>query len=119
MAKFIYKMQSLLNIKEKLEDQAKTAYGLARMTLNGEEAKLAQLIARKEQYVEQKRQETTTENRKSFEGLPVTYAAVIFPLLSILRLWVDAKPFAWIYGIVLMVTAFFNLARIRVPKPQI
>ena len=69
--------------------------------------------------MEQKRQETTTENRKSFEGLPVTYAAVIFPLLSLLRIWVDAGVFAWIYGVVLMVTAFFNLARIRIPKPQI
>ena len=60
MAKFIYKMQSLLNIKEKLEEQAKTAYGLDRMTLNEEEAKLAELIARKEQYVEQKRQEMSS-----------------------------------------------------------
>ena len=60
MAKFVYKMQSLLNIKEKLEEQAKTAYGLARMTLNEEEAKLAELIARKEQYVEQKRQEMSS-----------------------------------------------------------
>ena len=60
MAKFIYKMQSLLNIKEKLEEQAKTAYGLARMALNEEEAKLAQLIARKEQYVEQKRREMSS-----------------------------------------------------------
>ena len=69
--------------------------------------------------MEQKRQETTTENRKSFEGLPVTYAAVIFPLLSLLHIWLDATVFAWIYGCVLMVTAFFNLARIRIPKPQI
>ena len=60
MAKFVYKMQSLLNIKEKLEEQAKTAYGLARRTLNEEEAKLAQLVARKEQYVEQKRQEMSS-----------------------------------------------------------
>jgi len=60
MAKFVYKMQSLLNIKEKLEEQAKTAYGLARMTFNEEEAKLAELIARKEQYVEQKRQEMSS-----------------------------------------------------------
>ena len=56
MAKFVYKMQSLLNIKEKLEDQAKAAYGLARMALNEEETKLAQFVAGKEQYVEQKRQ---------------------------------------------------------------
>lgn len=57
MAKFIYKMQSLLNIKEKLEEQAKTAYGLAKAALNEEEAKLAELVARKNQYIEQKRTE--------------------------------------------------------------
>ena len=56
MAKFIYKMQSLLNIKEKLEDQAKTAYGLAKAALNEAEEKLAELIARKNQYIENKRQ---------------------------------------------------------------
>lgn len=56
MAKFVYKMQSLLNIKEKLEDQAKTAYGLARAALNEEEAKLEQLKSQKKQYIEEKRQ---------------------------------------------------------------
>ena len=60
MAKFVYKMQSLLNIKEKLEDQAKTAYGLARAVLNEEEEKLKQLIARKNQYIENKRQEMSS-----------------------------------------------------------
>lgn len=57
MAKFVYKMQSLLNIKEKLEDQAKTAFGLAKAVLNEEEEKLASFIAKKNGYVEQKRQE--------------------------------------------------------------
>jgi len=60
MAKFIYKMQSLLNIKEKLEDQAKTAFGLAKAALNEEEAKLAELVFRKDRYVEQKRQEMSS-----------------------------------------------------------
>lgn len=60
MAKFIYKMQSLLNIKEKLEDQAKTAFGLAKAALNEEEARLAELISRKNGYVEQKRQEMSS-----------------------------------------------------------
>jgi len=55
MAKFVYKMQSLLNIKEKLEEQAKTAYGMAKATLNEEEVKLAGFIARKNQYIEEKR----------------------------------------------------------------
>lgn len=56
MAKFIYKFQSLLNMKEKLEEQEKTAYGLARAVLNEEEEKLTQLVAKKNRYVEEKRQ---------------------------------------------------------------
>lgn len=56
MAKFIYKMQSLLNIKEKLEDQAKTAFGLARAALNAEEEKLERLVLKRNGYIESKRQ---------------------------------------------------------------
>lgn len=56
MAKFVYKMQSLLNIKEKLEEQEKTAYGLAKAALIEEETKLAQMVAKKNQYIEKKRE---------------------------------------------------------------
>ncbi len=56
MAKFVYKMQSLLNIKEKLEEQAKTAYGLAKAVLNEEEEKLAQMVARKNRYIAEKKE---------------------------------------------------------------
>lgn len=55
MAKFVYKMQSLFDIKEKLEDQAKTAFGLAKSALNAEEEKLAEYIRKKNVYIEQKR----------------------------------------------------------------
>ena len=71
MAKFIYKMQSLLNIKEKLEDQAKTAYGLAKAALNEEEAKLAELIARKNRYIEQKRETMASIAPNMSEGRTV------------------------------------------------
>lgn len=57
MAKFIYSMQSLLNIKQKLEDQEKTAFGLAKATLNEEEEKLRRLFLQKQQYTERKRME--------------------------------------------------------------
>ena len=67
---------------------------------------------------EQKRQEETAENRKFFEGLPVTWAAVIVPLTSLLRLCA-AEKMPWIMGIVLGVTGFCFIARIRVKKPQI
>lgn len=63
MAKFVYQLQSLLNIKQKLEEQEKTAYGLARSRLNEEEAKLTALLQKREYYVEQKRQEMSSRVR--------------------------------------------------------
>lgn len=50
MAKFIYKMQNILEIKYKLEEQAKTAYAVARAELNAEELKMKHLSERKEKY---------------------------------------------------------------------
>lgn len=50
MAKFIYKMQNLFSIKQKLEDQAKSAFGAAKMRLDEEEEKLVCLEKRKEDY---------------------------------------------------------------------
>ena len=56
MKKFRYSMQSLLVIKQKLEDQAKAAYGAAKLRLSEEEERLAALQRRREEYVEEKRQ---------------------------------------------------------------
>lgn len=50
MAKFIYRMQSVLNIKEKLEEQAKNEFALASQRLNEELEKLEQLENRQEEY---------------------------------------------------------------------
>lgn len=50
MAKFIYRMQNILDIKMKLEDAAKQEYADARIELNIEEEKLKALRARKEEY---------------------------------------------------------------------
>lgn len=50
MAKFFYKMQNILNIKEKLEEQARNDFAVAANALKDEEAKLAGLVARKEEY---------------------------------------------------------------------
>ena len=55
MAKFIYRMQSLLNIQYQLESQAKMDLGRAQMHLNEEEEKLQILIDRKEAYLEEGR----------------------------------------------------------------
>lgn len=50
MAKFIFKMENLLSIKYKLEDQAKAEYGMELVKLREEEYKLELLIAKKEEY---------------------------------------------------------------------
>ena len=50
MSKFIYRMQNILNIKAKLEEQAKMDYGLARVRLTEEEEKLERLAERKRAY---------------------------------------------------------------------
>lgn len=50
MAKFVFKMQSILNIKLKLESQAKIAYGQANRKLKEEEGVLQALIAQRGVY---------------------------------------------------------------------
>ena len=53
MAKFIYRMQNILNIKYKLEEQAKTEFMLANQQLQEEESKLELLRKRKQGYEEE------------------------------------------------------------------
>ena len=50
MARFVYRMQNILNIKYKLEDQAKTEFMLANQVLREEEEKLQTLEIRKKGY---------------------------------------------------------------------
>lgn len=50
MAKFVFKLESILSIKYKLEDQAKTEYGLELARLRMEEEKLARLEEKKRGY---------------------------------------------------------------------
>lgn len=56
MAKFIYKMQNILDIKCQMEEQAKIAYSLARKKLDDEEEKLRVLLNRKHEYEENYRE---------------------------------------------------------------
>lgn len=50
MARFRYSMQSILNIKLKMETQAKQEFSAARAVLDAEEEKLQQLLDRKAGY---------------------------------------------------------------------
>lgn len=50
MAKFIFKMESILSVKQKLEEQAKADYSIEIMKLRQEEEKLSELKKRKDSY---------------------------------------------------------------------
>lgn len=55
MSKFVYRMQNILNLKYKLEDQAKMEFAAARRRLTEEEEKLELLCRRKASYEEEGR----------------------------------------------------------------
>ncbi|MDO5403259.1 MAG: flagellar export protein FliJ [Eubacteriales bacterium] len=50
MAKFIYRMQNILNIKERLETQAKTEFAQMTLALNKEEDIMRSLVSRMRAY---------------------------------------------------------------------
>ena len=50
MAKFVYRMQSILDIKLKMENQAKIAYGIANKKLQEEQDKLRIILERRAAY---------------------------------------------------------------------
>ena len=55
MAKFVYSMQNILNLNEKLEDQAKMAYASQQAVVNEEEEKEKRLRDRKAAYEDEAR----------------------------------------------------------------
>ena len=50
MAKFVYRMQNILDIKEKIENQEKIAYGMANAKLAAEQDKLQAILIRRAGY---------------------------------------------------------------------
>lgn len=50
MARFRYRMQNILNVKEKLETQARNEFAIASQKLRDEEEKLNTLFLRREEY---------------------------------------------------------------------
>lgn len=66
--------------------------------------------------MEEERQEKETGNRKFFQGLPVTSAALIFPTVMLVQFIteIDITP---VYFAVLLITAALFVANIRIPKP--
>ncbi len=56
MAKFVYRMQNILELKQKLEDQEKANFGMATARFNEEQQKLKELMIRQAGYEKQLRE---------------------------------------------------------------
>lgn len=56
MAKFTYRMQNILDIKIKMENQAKSAYAMANARLTEEQEKLQEIVIRRAGYERQARE---------------------------------------------------------------
>jgi flagellar FliJ protein len=50
MAKFVYRMQNILELKQKLEEQEKANFGMATARFNEEQQKLKELMVRQASY---------------------------------------------------------------------
>ena len=67
---------------------------------------------------EYNRQQQTTEVRHFYEGLPVTAAALIFPLIWCFKALL-ATSFGYIYAIVMAVTALLFICPFKIRKPNL
>lgn len=74
MAKFVYRMQSILDVKLKMEEQAKQAFAAAKVRLDEEQEKLRQLQDRKAGY-EQRARELLTQ-RLDFLEIEANHNAI-------------------------------------------
>ena len=67
--------------------------------------------------MEEERQRSTAENRKEYEGMPVTSVAMILPLIYMGRFNIPSHIFPYVFqGFMLLISLLFIL-RIRVNKP--
>ena len=63
--------------------------------------------------------ETADSNKavSHYIGLPVTYAALIFPLVFLLKYLIENNLFVIIYNIVTLIVSILFILKVRVPKP--
>ena len=74
MAKFIYRMQNILDIKYKLEAQARSDYAVAAAKVAEEEEKLAALYLRKREY--EQKSKKLLEDKISVQDLKLNKKAI-------------------------------------------
>ncbi len=68
--------------------------------------------------MEEERQKTTKDVRKTYEGLPVTSVALIMPLVYGFRKNIGNEVFSDVYAIVMLIVGIAFITRFKVKKPQ-
>ena len=99
MAKFVYTMQNILNIKQKLENQAKIAYGQANAKLLEEQQKLQEILVRKARYEERARELVSgsihireiRENKQAIDAMKSAMRVQLLQVQSAERAVEDAR----------------------------
>lgn len=61
---------------------------------------------------------TESNQIKLYTGLPVTYIALLFPLVYVTRGLLSEEMFEWLVKVLLVLTALLFILKIPVPKPQ-
>ncbi len=67
--------------------------------------------------VEEMRQQGTTEKRKYYQGLPVTSASLIFPLVYLVKVFVGVPTMHIVYGVVMAIVAVAFVVDFKIIKP--
>lgn len=67
---------------------------------------------------EEQRQQTTTEKRETYQGLPVTSIALIFPVVYQFRFVLPQRGFEWLLHGMLTVVGFLFVLDFSVKKPD-
>jgi CDP-diacylglycerol--serine O-phosphatidyltransferase len=72
--------------------------------------------------VEQERQQTTSENRKSYQGLPVTSVAAILPFVYLIKplllKYLSTNIYNMLFSTVVLLCSIFFIVDFRVKKPN-
>lgn len=67
--------------------------------------------------MEEKRQNTTEEVRKEYQGLPITSMAIILPFIYLIKRWMGMH-FLFILHVAVIIVGVLFISDIRVKKPQ-
>ena len=72
--------------------------------------------------MEEERQRQTSENRKNYQGLPVTTIAIILPIIFLLKKYIEAATNQTMYAIfmnvILLIVGFLFVYDFKIRKPS-